>query len=92
MYLTSGLTKSCTQKRRPVYVFDGKPPNIKSGELEKRREKRNKAQVALQNAKEEGNVEEQDKQSKRLVRAGTKENEDCMKVRFFLFFTNLTMI
>jgi len=71
-FLTEGI--------RPVYVFDGKPPNIKSGELEKRREKRNKAQVALQNAKEEGNVEEQDKQSKRLVRAGTKENEDCMKL------------
>ena len=31
-FLTEGI--------RPVYVFDGKPPNIKSGELMKRREKR----------------------------------------------------
>lgn len=25
---------------KPVYVFDGKPPDMKSGELEKRKEKR----------------------------------------------------
>mmetsp|Transcript_36568 Transcript_36568/g.88146 ORF Transcript_36568/g.88146 Transcript_36568/m.88146 type:complete len:436 (+) Transcript_36568:86-1393(+) len=65
---------------RPVYVFDGKPPQFKSGELMKRREKRQKAEEALKVATESGDVEEQDKQSKRLVRAGTKENEDCMKL------------
>ena len=71
-FLTEGI--------RPVYVFDGKPPNIKSGELMKRREKREKAQAELSKAKEDGNFEEQDKQSKRLVRAGTKENEDCKRL------------
>jgi flap endonuclease-1 len=65
---------------RPVFVFDGKPPQIKSGELMKRREKREKAQAALKVATEEENIEEQDKQSKRLVRAGTKENDDCKKL------------
>ena len=30
---------------KPVYVFDGKPPTMKSGELEKRTEKRAEAQV-----------------------------------------------
>lgn len=65
---------------RPVYVFDGKPPMLKSGELVKRKEKRNKAEAALKKAKEEGNVEEEEKHSKRLVRAGNKENEDCMKL------------
>jgi len=65
---------------RPVYVFDGKPPQFKSGELLKRREKRIKAEEALKKAEESGNVEEQDKQSKRLVRAGTKENEDCIRL------------
>lgn len=65
---------------RPVYVFDGKPPQIKSHELVKRKEKREKAQAALISASEEGNIEEQDKQSKRLVRAGTKENEDCRRL------------
>jgi flap endonuclease-1 len=71
-FLTEGI--------RPVYVFDGKPPNIKSGELGKRKEKREKAEAALKAATEEGNVEEQDKQNKRLVRAGQKENEDCRKL------------
>lgn len=69
-----------TEGIRPVYVFDGKPPTIKSGELGKRKEKREKAEAALKQATEEGNVEEQDKQSKRLVRAGQKENEDCRKL------------
>lgn len=69
-----------TEGIRPVFVFDGKPPDVKSHELIKRREKREKAQAALAVASEEGNVEEQDKQSKRLVRAGTKENEDCRKL------------
>jgi len=69
-----------TEGVKPVFVFDGKPPEFKSGELLKRREKREKAQVALKAATEEGNVEEQDKQSKRLVRAGHKENEDCQKL------------
>ena len=65
---------------RPAYVFDGKPPQFKSGELLKRREKRQKAEEALKAAEESGNIEEQDKQNKRLVRAGTKENEDCKKL------------
>ena len=30
---------------KPVYVFDGKPPSLKSGELLKRREKRAKAEA-----------------------------------------------
>lgn len=65
---------------RPVYVFDGKPPNIKSHELVKRRERREKATRELEKAKEEGNIEEQEKQAKRLVRAGQKENDDCKKL------------
>lgn len=46
----------------------------------KRREKRQKAEAALKAAEESGNIEEQDKQNKRLVRAGTKENNDCKKL------------
>ena len=63
-----------------MYVFDGKPPQFKSGELMKRREKREKAEEALKAAVEGGDVEEQEKQEKRLVRAGTRENEDCMRL------------
>ena len=47
---------------KPVYVFDGKPPTMKAGELEKRKERRDEAQAALEKAKEEGNMEEVDKQ------------------------------
>lgn len=65
---------------RPIYVFDGKPPQIKSGELLKRREKREKAEKELAKAKEEGDIEAEEKQQKRLVRAGTKENDDCKKL------------
>jgi len=62
---------------KPVYVFDGKPPQMKSGELEKRKEKRDEAQAALDKAKEEGNVEEVDKQSRRLVKVTKDHVEDC---------------
>lgn len=64
---------------KPVYVFDGKPPQMKAGELEKRTEKREVAQAALDKAKEEGNMEEVDKQSKRLVKV-TKEHVEEVKV------------
>jgi len=65
---------------KPVFVFDGKAPNMKSGELEKRREKRRKAEEELKKAADADNKEEMDKQSKRLARAGRKENEDCKRL------------
>lgn len=40
---------------KPVYVFDGKPPNLKGGELAKRAERRDEAQKLLQAAEEAGN-------------------------------------
>lgn len=39
---------------KPLYVFDGKPPEMKSGELNKRAEKREEAQKSLQQAEEAG--------------------------------------
>jgi len=41
------------QEVKPVYVFDGKPPNLKAGELAKK--KRDEAQKLLQAAEEDGN-------------------------------------
>jgi len=64
---------------KPVYVFDGKPPQMKAGELEKRTEKREVAQAALEKAKEEGDMEEVDKQNRRLVKV-TKEHVEEVKV------------
>ena len=65
---------------KPVYVFDGKPPTMKSGELEKRSEKRAEAEAALQKAKEEDNVEEIDKQNRRLVKVGKEHVQDCKEL------------
>ena len=65
---------------KPVYVFDGKPPTLKSGELEKRGEKRAEAEAALAKAKEEGNEEEVDKQSRRLVKVGREHVEDAKRL------------
>lgn len=44
---------------KPVFVFDGKPPQLKSDELSKRKEKRDEAIEGAKEAKETGNVEEQ---------------------------------
>lgn len=71
--------RMCDNGIKPVYVFDGKPPQMKAGELEKRKEKRDEAQAALDKAKEAGDTEEVDKQSKRLVKV-TKDHVEEVKV------------
>jgi hypothetical protein len=42
---------------KPVFVFDGKPPELKKGTLDDRREKREEADAALAKAKEENDQE-----------------------------------
>ena len=69
---------------KPVYVFDGKPPTMKSGELDKRMAKRADAETALEKAKEEGNEEEVDKQSRRLVKVSKSHVDDCKKLLKFM--------
>ncbi|KAJ2355611.1 Elongation of fatty acids protein 2 [Coemansia sp. RSA 2618] len=65
---------------KPVYVFDGKPPVMKGGELEKRREKRAKAEASLQVAEEEGDQEEVLKQMKRLTKVTPEINEQARRL------------
>jgi len=43
---------------KPVYVFDGKPPDLKAQEAEKRREKREQAEKEWKDLREEGKMEE----------------------------------
>ena len=62
---------------KPVYVFDGKPPEMKSGELNKRAEKREEAQKALQKAEEAGDTENIDKFNRRLVKVTKHHSEQC---------------
>ncbi|XP_066946347.1 flap endonuclease 1 [Macrobrachium rosenbergii] len=62
---------------KPVYVFDGKPPTMKGGELAKRAERREEAQKALEKAEEAGNVEDIDKFSRRLVKVTKQHSEEA---------------
>lgn len=39
---------------KPLYVFDGKPPTLKGGELQKRQERRAEAVESLEKATEAG--------------------------------------
>mmetsp|Transcript_7016 Transcript_7016/g.17148 ORF Transcript_7016/g.17148 Transcript_7016/m.17148 type:complete len:373 (-) Transcript_7016:111-1229(-) len=65
---------------KPVYVFDGKAPVLKAGELENRKESKKKAEEELKKAKESGNQEDVNKFSKRLVRVTRQQNEECKKL------------
>lgn len=65
---------------KPVYVFDGKPPEMKSGELVKRAEKREEAKKDLEKAEERGDSEDVERFQKRLVRVTPKHNDECKKL------------
>jgi len=65
---------------KPVYVFDGKPPKAKRGELEERRAKAEVAKKELETAKEAGDAEKIEQLSKRTVRVSKEENADCKKL------------
>ncbi|CAI5741374.1 unnamed protein product [Hyaloperonospora brassicae] len=65
---------------KPLYVFDGKPPVMKSGELAKRSDRRIEAQKALEEATEKGIAEDIDRFNKRLVRATPQHNDDCKEL------------
>ncbi|CAG9764399.1 unnamed protein product [Ceutorhynchus assimilis] len=65
---------------KPVYVFDGKPPEMKGGELNKRMEKRAEAQKALDKAMEAGDQAEVDKFNKRLVKVTREHANECKEL------------
>ncbi|XP_040266276.1 flap endonuclease 1 [Bufo bufo] len=65
---------------KPVYVFDGKPPQLKSGELAKRSERRAEAEKQLEAAQEAGEVENIEKFNKRLVKVTKQHNDECKKL------------
>ena len=51
LYRTANLVEAGI---RPVYVFDGKPPDLKRATIEERRERKAKAETELRQAQEEG--------------------------------------
>lgn len=85
---------------RPVYVFDGKPPQMKGGELAKRMAARAKAESELAAAKgycatkiiisnhtfiDAGDMDDIDKYSRRLVKVTKQHNADCKEVTLEYF-------
>eukprot|EP00922_Rhytidocystis_sp_ex-Travisia-forbesii_P063404 GHVS01094339.1.p1 GENE.GHVS01094339.1~~GHVS01094339.1.p1 ORF type:complete len:448 (+),score=74.87 GHVS01094339.1:81-1424(+) len=65
---------------KPVYVFDGKPPILKGGELAKRKDKRDQAEKELEAAREAGDMEEVRKQIGRTVKVTKQHNEEVKKL------------
>ncbi|KAH8582438.1 flap endonuclease 1 [Cryptosporidium sp. chipmunk genotype I] len=69
---------------KPVFVFDGAPPEMKKDELAKRDERREKALAELEKAQEVGDQELIKKQSVRTIHVTKKQIEDVKKLLGFL--------
>ncbi|KAK3689645.1 DNA-repair protein rad2 [Podospora appendiculata] len=65
---------------KPLYVFDGAPPKLKSGELAKRFQRKQEANEGLEEAKETGTAEDIEKFSRRTVRVTREHNADCQQL------------
>merc|ERR1711972_54523 len=65
---------------KPVYVFDGKPPELKLAELAERRQKRDDATANLQTAMESGDQEQILKATKGTVRVTKEQNEQTKQL------------
>jgi len=65
---------------KPLYVFDGAPPKLKSGELAKRFQRKAEAIEGMEEAKETGTAEEVEKFSRRTVRVTREHNAECQRL------------
>ncbi|CAL9730439.1 flap endonuclease 1 [Monosporozyma unispora] len=59
---------------KPVYVFDGKPPDLKKHELDKRKDRRKETEEKLKEAQDQA---EKIKQERRLVRVTPEHNKEA---------------
>lgn len=67
---------------KPVYVFDGKPPALKAGEIERRKEAKRVAEGKFDKAKLEGDTESMAKYGGRFVKITDKiiqESKDLLE-------------
>lgn len=64
---------------KPVYVFDGKPPTLKSGELAKRKERREEALKKIEELKDT-DAAEAARFEKRTVRVTKEQNEEAKRL------------
>ncbi|XP_047309090.1 flap endonuclease 1-like isoform X2 [Impatiens glandulifera] len=65
---------------KPIYVFDGKPPDLKKHELMKRNSRRADAVDGLNEALIHGNEDDIKKFSRQTVKVTEKHKEDCKKL------------
>eukprot|EP00483_Globobulimina_turgida_P000627 UN00627 len=69
---------------KPIYIFDGKPPDFKSHELAKRKERRQQAQAELKEAEETGNTERVIQMQKRTVRVTKQHVRDVQDLLTYM--------
>lgn len=65
---------------KPVYVFDGKPPEMKSDELAKRVMRNQEAAKTAEELKETGTAEEIQRFERRTVRVTREQNDEAKKL------------
>ncbi|KAI4180789.1 MAG: hypothetical protein L6R41_007012 [Letrouitia leprolyta] len=65
---------------KPLYVFDGAPPKLKSGELAKRFARKQEATEQREEAKETGTNEQVEKFSRRTVKVTREHNDEAKKL------------
>lgn len=65
---------------KPLYVFDGAPPKLKSGELAKRFARKSEAKEQHEEAMETGTTEEVEKFSRRTVKVTREHNDECKRL------------
>lgn len=65
---------------KPLYIFDGAPPKLKSGELARRYQRKQEATEGLEEAKETGTAEDVEKFSRRTVRVTKEHNAECQRL------------
>lgn len=65
---------------KPIWVFDGKPPEEKKEELDKWAESKKKAEEERKEAEAEGDVEKIAKMAVRSVRVTKQMTEDAKKI------------
>ncbi|SPO07605.1 probable DNA repair endonuclease rad2 [Cephalotrichum gorgonifer] len=65
---------------KPLYVFDGAPPKLKSGELAKRFQRKKEAHEGYEEARETGTAEDMEKFARRTVRVTREHNAECQRL------------
>ena len=65
---------------KPIWVFDGKPPDMKSGELGKRKELKEKAEEERKQAEDAGDWEKAKQMAGRSIRVTPQMTEDAKKL------------